>query len=303
MTNLTETQKVVAYVRVTSQNQLKAGYSLDLQREELRKYAEENNLEIAKEFSDVASAYETDREGFNEMLEYLDGSKDCKTILVTKIDRLCGNAETYGELENYSVISVAEGTDKNIHQFSIAMAENYSKHMSERIKAGVQKRKEEKEKKVELTLMLPEGVIKELQDYANKGNVSIDDFIDNCIKTDLSCVIDTFDSDRERFEMQDGSDYQIDRRGFISCDDYREGNVPLTVNITESSTFLLELNAKKYRLTTSAFLDELISRSTLHIDEDYGKFCALVDELKETAKYLNDYGYDTEFMLHNLMAN
>ena len=176
----------------------------------------------------------------------------------------------------------------------------------------MQKRKEEKEKeinmnllekKVELTLMLPEGVIKELQDYANKGNVSIDDFIDNCIKTDLSCVIDTFDSDRERFEMQDGSDYQIDRRGFISCDDYREGNAPLTVNITESSTFLLESNAKKYRLTTSAFLDELITRSMLHIDKDYGKFCAIVDELKETAKYLDDYGYDTEFILHNLMTD
>ena len=303
MANLTETQKVVTYLRVTSKTQANAGYSLELQREELRKYAEENNLEIIKEFSDIAGANKTDREGFNKMLEYLETSKDCKTILVTKIDRLCRNTETYGELESYSVISIAEGTDKNIHQCSIMMAENHSKRMFELIKANMQERKEEKEKKVELTLMLPEKEIIELQDYANKGNVSIDDFIDNCNKTDLSCVIDTFDSDRERFVVQDGSDYQIDRRGFISCDDYREGNVPLTVNITESSTFLLELNAKKYRLTTSAFLDELISRSTLHIDEDYGKFCALVDELKETAKYLNDYGYDTEFMLHNLMAN
>ena len=137
MANLTETQKVVTYLRVTSKTQANAGYSLELQREELRKYAEENNLEIIKEFSDVASAYETDREGFNEMLEYLDGSKDCKTILVTKIDRLCGNAETYGELKNYSVISIAEGSDKRIHQFSIAMATQHSKHMSERIKAGM----------------------------------------------------------------------------------------------------------------------------------------------------------------------
>ena len=166
-------KKTVIYSRATSQDQAKAGYSFELQREELRKYAKENNLEIAKEFSDVASASKSNRPGFNEMLEYLDGSKDCKTILVTKIDRLCGNAETYGELENYSVISVAEGSDKRIHQFSIAMATQHSKHMSERIKAGMQKRKEEKEKeinmnllekKVELTLMLPEGVIKELQD-------------------------------------------------------------------------------------------------------------------------------------------
>ena len=130
-------RKVVIYSRVTSKDQAKAGYSLELQREELRKYAEENNLKIIREFSDVAGANETDREGFNEMLEYLETSKDCKTILVTKIDRLCRNVESYGELENYSIVSIAEGSDKRIHQFSIAMATQHSKHMSERIKAGM----------------------------------------------------------------------------------------------------------------------------------------------------------------------
>ena len=29
----------------------------------------------------------------------------------------------------------------------------------------------------------------------------------------------------------------------------------------------------------------------------------IVGELKETAKYLDDYGYDTEFILHNLMTD
>jgi len=108
MANLTETQKVVIYSRVTSKNQAKAGYSLGLQREELRKYAEENNLEIIKEFSDVASAYETDREGFNEMLEYLDGSKDCKTILVSSLDRLCRTVPQLEELldKYYCVITL-----------------------------------------------------------------------------------------------------------------------------------------------------------------------------------------------------
>ena len=146
MKNSVEAQEVVTYVRVTSQNQVKAGYSLDLQREELRKYAEENNLKITREFSDVAGANETAREGFNEMLEYLETSKDCKTILVTKIDKLCRNTETYGKLESYSVISIAEGSDKRVHQFSIAMATQHSKHMSERIKAGMEKRKEQKRK-------------------------------------------------------------------------------------------------------------------------------------------------------------
>ena len=137
MANLTETQQVVTYVRVASKTQAKAGYSLELQREQLRKYAEENNLKIIREFSDVAGANETNREGFNEMLEYLETSKDCKTILVTKIDRLCRSVESYGELENYSIVSIAEGSDKNIHQCLMMMAENHSKRMFEQIKADM----------------------------------------------------------------------------------------------------------------------------------------------------------------------
>ena len=115
-------RKVVTYVRVTSKDQAKAGYSLEAQHEQLKKYAEENNLEIIKEFSDVASAYETDREGFNEMLEYLASAQDCKTILGTKIDKLCRDIEAYAKFENYSVISVAEGSDKRVHQLLIGMA-------------------------------------------------------------------------------------------------------------------------------------------------------------------------------------
>jgi len=137
MKNSVETQKVVTYVRLTNKEQAKTGFVFELQREQLRKYAEENNLKIIKEFSDIAGANETDREGFNEMLEYLKTSKDCKTILVTKIDRLCRNIETYAKFENYSVVSIAEGSDKRVHQFSIAMATQHSKHMSERIKAGM----------------------------------------------------------------------------------------------------------------------------------------------------------------------
>ena len=145
MKNSVETQKVVTYVRVASQDQAKAGYSLELQREQLRKYAEENHLEIMKEFSDVASTSETNREGYNGMLEYLASSQDCKTILVTKIDKLCRDIETYENLDSYSVVSIAEGTNKSIHECSIMIAENYLKQVSAQIKADIQERKGDKE--------------------------------------------------------------------------------------------------------------------------------------------------------------
>lgn len=140
-----EAGKVVVYTRVTSKEQAKAGYPLEVQKEQLRKYAEENDLEIVKEFSDVASTSETNREGYNGMLEYLASSQDCKTILVTKIDKLCRDIETYAKFENYSVVSIAEGSDKRIHQLLIGKSKQHSKHMSERIKAGMQKFKGGKE--------------------------------------------------------------------------------------------------------------------------------------------------------------
>ena len=85
-------RKVVTYVRVASQDQAKAGYSLELQREKLRKYAEENNLEIIKEFSDIAPANDVhSREGFNEMTDFIEDFEDSENkpaILVTQIDRI-----------------------------------------------------------------------------------------------------------------------------------------------------------------------------------------------------------------------
>ena len=47
------------------------------------------------------------------------------------------NGGTFGELENYSIVSIAEGSDKNIHQCLMMMAENHSKRMFEQIKADM----------------------------------------------------------------------------------------------------------------------------------------------------------------------
>lgn len=71
------------YLRVTTQEQASSGYSLESQREALREYAEKNNLEIVKEFSDTGSGLKSNRQGFQKMLKFLKNSKDCKTILVT----------------------------------------------------------------------------------------------------------------------------------------------------------------------------------------------------------------------------
>ena len=139
-------EKVVIYTQVTTQEQAKKGYSLEAQQENLRKYAKENNLEIIKEFSDIGSAPKTKRQSFQEMLKFLESSKECKCILVTKADKLSKDFETLSELQKkYSVVSADCGANDMFNQLQIMLAQHYSKQMSERIKAGIQKRKEKVE--------------------------------------------------------------------------------------------------------------------------------------------------------------
>lgn len=114
--------QVVTYSRVTAKEQTK-GYSLEFQREQLKEYAEKNNLEIVRKFSDIGSSVRGKRQGFQEMLNFLEDSEDCKTILVTKIERLCRDSETFNEVQQkYSVISVDYGASNMMNQLSVMMA-------------------------------------------------------------------------------------------------------------------------------------------------------------------------------------
>ena len=131
-------KQVVAYVRVTTQEQTNSSYSLEAQRKTLREYAEKNNLEIVREFSDTGSGLKSSRKGFNEMLKFLEDSEDCKTILVTKADKLSRDFKTLSELqEKYSVLSADCGANNMLNQLQMMFTQQYSKLQSERIKAGI----------------------------------------------------------------------------------------------------------------------------------------------------------------------
>lgn len=150
MQTMCKRTKTVAYVRVATQEQANSSYSLEVQKKTLREYAEKNNLEIVKEFSDTGSGLKSSRKGFNEMLKFLEGSTDCKTILVVKADKLCRDLKTLCELqEKYEIISACNGANTMVHQLEVMLAEQYSKNLSEVIKAGIQKSKaKEQTKKV-----------------------------------------------------------------------------------------------------------------------------------------------------------
>lgn len=105
--------KAVIYARVSSEEQKKEGFSIPAQLDLLRNFARKNNIQIIKEFEEAETAKQAGRHQFNEMLKFLKKSKDVKTILCEKTDRLYRNFKDYVNLDvdttGYTVYLVKEG--------------------------------------------------------------------------------------------------------------------------------------------------------------------------------------------------
>lgn len=72
--------KVAIYLRVSTEEQAKEGYSLEAQREHLESFAKREDLEIFKIYQDDGiSGYSTDRPALKELLK---DAKDKKFDLV-----------------------------------------------------------------------------------------------------------------------------------------------------------------------------------------------------------------------------
>lgn len=88
-------EKVFGYIRVSTENQVKQGYSLDEQREEIEKYCMENKYELIRIFKDEgvsgAKANEDEmnieRDGLMDMLTEIKDN-DIKYIVVLSTSRL-----------------------------------------------------------------------------------------------------------------------------------------------------------------------------------------------------------------------
>ena len=91
--------KAVIYARVSSEEQKKEGFSIPAQLDLLRSFAKQHNIDIVKEFEEAETAKQAGRHQFNEMLKFLKKSKDVKTVLCEKTDRLYRNFKDYVDLD------------------------------------------------------------------------------------------------------------------------------------------------------------------------------------------------------------
>ena len=82
----------VIYVRVSSKEQEKEGFSIAAQQKLLRQYASEQGFDLVREFVDVETAKRAGRTGFGETLGFFKkNAAKCRVLLVEKTDRLYRN--------------------------------------------------------------------------------------------------------------------------------------------------------------------------------------------------------------------
>ncbi len=144
----------VLYARVSSRKQQQEGYSIDAQLKLLRTYAKKSRFDVAREFINVESAKSTGRKAFGEMIEFLKRSKDCKTVLVEKTDRLSRNFEdevvlTKLDLEIHHVKTgtilsrQARAHTKFMHGIELVQSKFYSDNLSEEVIKGMREKAEQ----------------------------------------------------------------------------------------------------------------------------------------------------------------
>lgn len=89
--------KVIAYIRVSTDQQAQSGLSLEAQAERLKAYASLYDLEIVETITDSESASSLDRPGLTRARAMLAGGK-ASALLVSKLDRLTRSVCDLGEL-------------------------------------------------------------------------------------------------------------------------------------------------------------------------------------------------------------
>ena len=142
------------YARVSSREQDEEGYSIDAQLKLLRQYAVGGDFRLVREFVDIETAKISGRKSFSEMVQFLKRSRDCRTLLVEKTDRLYRNFRDYVTLEEldieihfvkeHQVLSKDSRSQvKFIHGINLLMARNYVENLREEVIKGMREKAEQ----------------------------------------------------------------------------------------------------------------------------------------------------------------
>lgn len=137
---------VIIYCRVSTEDQVKLGNSLEDQHERCEKYANDNNYHIKDVYFDVKSGKNLDREGLQEMLKNLQTGD---IILVTALSRLSRNVADTDTLMkhfrslNCHLISLTENLQRpNVVHDTAAFNQLEREMTAARTKSALQSKRE-----------------------------------------------------------------------------------------------------------------------------------------------------------------
>lgn len=140
-------KKAVIYVRVSTKDQARSGYSIPAQLRVLRDYAGKSSLRIVEEFRDSESAGKAGRTAFGQMVQLLKSDKTVTELLVEKTDRLYRNFSDHVLIDELGITihfvkdgrilgKDAKSTDKFINDIQTAQARFYLNNLSDEVKKG-----------------------------------------------------------------------------------------------------------------------------------------------------------------------
>jgi len=90
--------KYIVYCRKSTESEDRQVLSIDSQENELLALAKANDIYISKTFKESKTAKEPGRPIFNEMLSFIENSKEEYCILVWNLDRLARNSVDGGKI-------------------------------------------------------------------------------------------------------------------------------------------------------------------------------------------------------------
>ncbi len=137
------------YLRVSTKEQAREGYSIAAQREACIKFIREKGWNFVGEYVDEGESAKTkDRPALQEMLVRVKKDKTIDAVIVHKLDRLARNIEDHAAIRavlrkhNIQLLSVTENIEDSasgrlIEGILAAIAEFYSANLSNEIKKGM----------------------------------------------------------------------------------------------------------------------------------------------------------------------
>lgn len=112
----------IIYIRVSSEEQAKFGYSLGSQKDLCNQFAKQNGYDVIKEFMDDGfSAKDLNRPALKDLMLFCKKKNKVDALIVWKLDRLCRNMTDYHSTilpllakNNMKLLSTTEGNDESI---------------------------------------------------------------------------------------------------------------------------------------------------------------------------------------------